>query len=331
MKSELLTEILKFRLYSNYNAKSTLSENSNVIQEQFVAELKKLITNPNIRSNIKKTVTNLMKQGEDFIDEIDLFGSKKTADDVLDSVDTLSKESLRKLKVGVINKGDAIAATQIDNMIKDPGFINKYTDLTLADTKKELLSNGYNETAINQILSKFTKNGNKFKSSADEIAQQSMKTLNAEISQLKSIVSEFESKSVKEILKNPALKEYVKGAKTLLNTINDKNLENLPVLTQTQIAALGAMIKAKNPGLWLKITTKLSEHKKKLGAVIVLIMLYLFGAENTGYFTSQFVGEGWDSLKSFFVGAKKGIDARSTTQGAETYQGIDDNGKPIFK
>jgi len=328
MKSELLTEISKFRLYSNYNTKSTLSENSNVIQEQFVAELKKLITNPTIRTNIKNTVTKLMKQGEDFID---LLGPKKTADDVLDSVDTLSKESLRKLKVGVINKGGAIATTQIDNMVKDPGFINKYTNLTLDDTKKELLSKGYNETAINEILSKFTKNGNKFKSSADEIAQQTMKTLNAEISELKNIVSEFENKSVKEILKNPGLKEYVKGAKTLLNTINDKNLENLPVLTQTQIAALGAIIKAKNPGLWLKITTKLSEHKKKLGSVIVLIMLYLFGGENTGYFTSQFVGKGWDFLKSFFVGAKKGIDARSTTQGAETYQGIDDNGNPIFK
>jgi hypothetical protein len=158
-----------------------------------------------------------------------------------------------------------------------------------------------------------------------------MKTLNAEISELKNIVSEFENKSVKEILKNPGLKKWVKGAKTLLNTINDKNLKNLPVLTQTQIDALGAIIKAKNPGLWLKITTKLSEHKKKLGSVIVLIMLYLFGAENTGYFTSQLVGEGWDFLKSFFVGVKKGIDARSTTQGAETYQGIDDNGNPIFK
>jgi hypothetical protein len=159
MKSELLTEISKFRLYSNYNTKSTLSENSNVIQEQFVAELKKLITNPTIRDKIKNTVTKLMNKGEDFID---LLGPKKTADDVLNSVDTLSKESLRKLKVGVINKGGAIADTQIDNMVKDPGFINKYTNLTLDETKKELFSKGYNETAINEILSKFTKRSTGF-------------------------------------------------------------------------------------------------------------------------------------------------------------------------
>jgi hypothetical protein len=85
-----------------------------------------------------------------------------------------------------------------------------------------------------------------------------------------------------------------------------------------------------------------SKHPKILGSAITLIMIYLYGAENSGYFLSKLTGGAWDVLKSFGGGVIKGIDSRSTTktqdgettktQDGETYVGIDDKtGQPIFK
>ena len=320
MKQELLNEISKFRLYSNYNTKNTLLENSNIIQEQWATELKKLVTNPNTVKTIKSTVNKLIKQGEEFVDNLDIFGSgiKKDADEVLGSIDNLDKASLDKIKVGVINNGDVIAVKQIDNMVNDPGFISKYSNLTLDEAKKELLKKGYNEKSIGNILSKFTGNGNKFKQSADDIAKQSLKTLQDEINELKTIVSYFENKSAKEILKNPGLKEYVKSAKQLLNKINDKNLANLPRLTQSNLKAIEAIIKSRDPKLWTRISTMFSKHPKILGSAITIIMIYLYGSENTGYFLSKLTGGAWDELKSFGAGVIKGIDSRSTTPEPES-------------
>lgn len=319
MKPELLNEILKFRLYSNYNTKNTLLENSNIIQEQWIAELKDLLTNPSNVRTIKSTVKKLIKQGEKFVDEV--VGVKTDADEVLDSVDNLDKASLDKIKVGVINNGGDLAVRQINNMVKDPGFIRKYSNITLDEAKKELLEKGYDEKMVNNILSKFRGNGNKFKQSADDIAKQSLKTLQDEINELKTIVSYFENKSAKEILKNPGLKEYVKSAKQLLNNINDKNLANLPRLTQSDLKSIEAIIKSRDPKLWTRISTMFSKHPKILGSAITLIMIYLYGMENSGYFLSKLTGGAWDMLKSFGGGVIKGIDSRSTTQGAEESKG----------
>lgn len=320
MKPELLNEILKFRLYSNYNTKNTLLENSNIIQEQWIAELKKLLTNSNTRKPITNTVKKLIKQGEEFVDNLDIFGSgvKKDADEVLNSIDNLDKASLDKIKVGVINNGDLIAVKQIDNMVNDPGFISKYSNLTLDETKKELLKKGYNEKSIGNILSKFTGNGNKFKQSADDIAKQSLKTLQNEINKLKNIVSNFEQKSAKEILKDKNLQSRVKDAKDLLNNIKGKNLDVLDEVSNSDLKAIEATIKQRNPGLWTRISSMLKEHPIKMGGLITLTMILLYGAENSGYFLSKLTGGAWDVLKSFGSGVIKGIDSRSTTPAPET-------------
>lgn len=320
MKQELLNEISKFRLYSNYNTKNTLLENSNIIQEQWVKELKNLVTNPNTVKTIKSTVNKLIKQGEQFVDNLDIFGSgvKKNADEVLNSVDNLDKASLDKIKVGIINNGDVIAVKQIDNMVNDPGFISKYSNLTLDEAKKELLKKGYNEKSIGNILSKFTGNGNKFKQSADDIAKQSLKTLQNEINKLKNIVSNFEQKSAKEILKDKGLQSRVQDAKNLLNNIKGKDLSVLDELSKSDLNAIGATIKQRNPGLWTRILSMLKEHPKRMGALITLTMIYLYGAEDTGYLLSKLTGGAWDALKSFGSGVIKGIDSRSTTAEPES-------------
>jgi hypothetical protein len=115
------------------------------------------------------------------------------------------------------------------------------------------------------------------------------KQLNDEVYQLEKIVVDFENKTVKEVLKNPALKQKVRDAKNFLDDIKTKDLSVLSKYKQTQLNSLEATIKNANPGVYSEITNFIGKgwagfRKLHWGiqAIGVVLLVKFFGGKETG-------------------------------------------------
>ena len=239
MKTELLTEITKFRLYSNYNTKNTLSENYNVIQEGLAQELKNLTTNTQVKRTITSIVDNLIKKGDEFFTKKNFLNrsAKKptTGADVVKSIDKLDKASLDKIKVAIINNLDETSIKQINKMIVDAGFIEKYSRMTSEEAKKVLKSKGYDDDAIELIISKF----NNFKGVVDEkMINTSIKNLEKtypNLFQTKWFGTSYVNSGRIENIKSELIRDFQgKDAKGIESIINNKLMQAAKELDQNK-------------------------------------------------------------------------------------------------
>jgi hypothetical protein len=266
MKTELLTEITKFRLYSNYNTKNTLSENYNVIQEGLVQELKNLTTNTQVKRTITSIVDNLIKKGDEFFTKKNFLNrsAKKptTGTDVVNSIDKLDKASLDKLKVAIINNLDETSIKQINNMIVDAGFIKKYSRMTREEAKNVLKSKGYDDDAIELIISRF----NKFKDVVDKkMINTSIKNLEKtypNLFQTKWFGTSYVNSGRIENIKSELIRDFKgKDAKGIENIINNKLMQAAKELDQNK------SITTQKKGFFKKLIADYLKYLKKKPAI----------------------------------------------------------------
>lgn len=112
------------------------------------------------------------------------------------------------------------------------------------------------------------------------------KEISKEILDIDRLVVELTDYSKSAIKKDPNLLSKIKLAKSKLDTLNQKNLQNLPQNLKDEIWRLGNVIKATNPGLWTQIKSMFPSLKAGWGsigiyariAIIVLLAATPIGA-----------------------------------------------------
>jgi hypothetical protein len=162
------------------------------------------------------------------------------------------------------------------------------------------------------------------------------KEIGKEITNVDTLVNELLDYSKLEIKKNPDLFRKIQLAKTKLSGITQKNIQSLPQDMKDDIWRLGKIIKDKNPGLWTQIKAMFPSLKagwESIGTlgrfiVIVLAASTSLGASILAFFKPSFK-EGICNLISL-PWICEGVST-SDNGGGGTYQGLDDNGNPIFK
>jgi hypothetical protein len=93
------------------------------------------------------------------------------------------------------------------------------------------------------------------------------KEISKEILDIDRLVVELMDYSKSAIKKDPNLLSKIKLAKSKLNSLNQKNIQNLPQNLKDEIWRLGNVIKATNPGLWTQIKSMFPSLKAGWGSI----------------------------------------------------------------
>lgn len=142
MKKELINEILRIKVLSNYDSKNTFTENENIISERYGSEY---IKDAEVLAKDAKFLKGLESELPGIISKIGSLGPKgslKTAEDIIFALKTssLSAADLGKLNFGVMrnSKNPSLRKTASEFIVSQKTFSKNFSSGTAASRLQKL-------------------------------------------------------------------------------------------------------------------------------------------------------------------------------------------------